>query len=81
MLTDLAVVVGIVGLLCSHRLGSFSLPPPLPLQLEVQENYRDNPFHNFRHCFSVTQMVRENTSVLCGLTDLYIPSTPCTKLL
>uniref|UniRef100_UPI00398F6DF4 high affinity cGMP-specific 3',5'-cyclic phosphodiesterase 9A-like n=1 Tax=Pristiophorus japonicus TaxID=55135 RepID=UPI00398F6DF4 len=23
----------------------------------VQENYRDNPFHNFRHCFCVTQMM------------------------
>jgi len=26
--------------------------------MAVQENYRDNPFHNFRHCFCVTQMVR-----------------------
>merc|ERR1712061_693378 len=25
--------------------------------LRVQENYRDNPFHNFRHCFCVTQMM------------------------
>ncbi|KAM9299277.1 high affinity cGMP-specific 3',5'-cyclic phosphodiesterase 9A [Gastrophryne carolinensis] len=23
----------------------------------VQENYRTNPFHNFRHCFCVTQMM------------------------
>ncbi|XP_038058102.1 high affinity cGMP-specific 3',5'-cyclic phosphodiesterase 9A-like isoform X2 [Patiria miniata] len=23
----------------------------------VQENYRHNPFHNFRHCFCVTQMM------------------------
>ena len=23
----------------------------------IQANYRDNPFHNFRHCFCVTQMV------------------------
>ncbi|XP_021359914.1 high affinity cGMP-specific 3',5'-cyclic phosphodiesterase 9A-like [Mizuhopecten yessoensis] len=23
----------------------------------VQENYRNNPFHNFRHCFCVTQMM------------------------
>ena len=26
-------------------------------QLRVQENYRNNPFHNFRHCFCVTQMM------------------------
>jgi len=25
--------------------------------LRVQENYRNNPFHNFRHCFCVTQMM------------------------
>ncbi|XP_041037103.1 high affinity cGMP-specific 3',5'-cyclic phosphodiesterase 9A-like isoform X3 [Carcharodon carcharias] len=23
----------------------------------IQENYRDNPFHNLRHCFCVTQMM------------------------
>ena len=27
------------------------------LQLRVQENYRNNPFHNFRHCFCVAQMM------------------------
>ena len=27
------------------------------LQLCVQENYRNNPFHNFRHCFCVSQMM------------------------
>jgi hypothetical protein len=26
-------------------------------QKAVQDNYRDNPFHNFRHCFSVAQMM------------------------
>eukprot|EP00062_Callorhinchus_milii_P011226 gi/632956966/ref/XP_007894224.1/ PREDICTED: high affinity cGMP-specific 3',5'-cyclic phosphodiesterase 9A-like isoform X2 [Callorhinchus milii] len=25
--------------------------------LSIQENYRNNPFHNFRHCFSVAQMM------------------------
>ena len=25
--------------------------------LRVQENYRNNPFHNFRHAFCVTQMM------------------------
>lgn len=23
----------------------------------VQSNYRNNPFHNFRHCFCVAQMM------------------------
>ena len=27
------------------------------MQLCVQANYRNNPFHNFRHCFCVTQMM------------------------
>lgn len=26
-------------------------------QLAIQENYRNNPFHNFRHCFCVSQMM------------------------
>ncbi|KPP63354.1 hypothetical protein Z043_118401, partial [Scleropages formosus] len=25
--------------------------------LSIQENYRNNPFHNFRHCFCVSQMM------------------------
>ncbi|MGH0162313.1 UNVERIFIED_CONTAM: hypothetical protein FKN15_042557 [Acipenser sinensis] len=25
--------------------------------LSIQENYRSNPFHNFRHCFCVSQMM------------------------
>nr|XP_005991223.1 PREDICTED: high affinity cGMP-specific 3',5'-cyclic phosphodiesterase 9A-like [Latimeria chalumnae] len=25
--------------------------------ISIQENYRSNPFHNFRHCFCVTQMM------------------------
>ncbi|XP_048449770.1 high affinity cGMP-specific 3',5'-cyclic phosphodiesterase 9A-like, partial [Rhincodon typus] len=32
----------------------------------VQENYRDVPFHNFRHCFSVTQMMHGMVH-LCNL--------------
>lgn len=39
-----------------------------PFQLKVKSCYRDNPFHNFRHCFCVTQMM----FVLihgCGLAD------------
>ncbi|RXM94331.1 High affinity cGMP-specific 3',5'-cyclic phosphodiesterase 9A [Acipenser ruthenus] len=26
-------------------------------ELSIQENYRSNPFHNFRHCFCVSQMM------------------------
>jgi len=37
-------------------------------QLCVQENYRNNPFHNFRHCFCVTQMMYGFIQ-LCGLLD------------
>lgn len=35
-------------------------------QLCVHDNYRNNPFHNFRHCFCVTQMMYSMTW-LCGL--------------
>ncbi|XP_050415598.1 high affinity cGMP-specific 3',5'-cyclic phosphodiesterase 9A isoform X4 [Patella vulgata] len=34
----------------------------------VQENYRNNPFHNFRHCFCVTQMMYGMIQ-LCTLWD------------
>ncbi|KAM4889180.1 high affinity cGMP-specific 3',5'-cyclic phosphodiesterase 9A isoform 2-T2 [Thomomys bottae] len=34
----------------------------------VQDNYRDNPFHNFRHCFCVTQMMYSMVW-LCGLQE------------
>lgn len=33
----------------------FTCPPAT--QLCVHDNYRNNPFHNFRHCFCVTQMM------------------------
>ncbi len=26
-------------------------------QVTVRNHYRENPFHNFRHCFCVTQMM------------------------
>ncbi|XP_064651181.1 high affinity cGMP-specific 3',5'-cyclic phosphodiesterase 9A-like isoform X2 [Lineus longissimus] len=45
-----------------HELGlvnEFSINP-ITLKrwlLCVQENYRNNPFHNFRHCFCVSQMM------------------------
>ncbi|XP_078391567.1 high affinity cGMP-specific 3',5'-cyclic phosphodiesterase 9A-like [Cetorhinus maximus] len=34
----------------------------------IQENYRDNPFHNLRHCFCVTQMMHGMIH-LCNLKD------------
>uniref|UniRef100_A0A8D2CW87 Phosphodiesterase n=1 Tax=Sciurus vulgaris TaxID=55149 RepID=A0A8D2CW87_SCIVU len=36
----------------------------------VQDNYRDNPFHNFRHCFCVTQMMY-SMIWLCGLQEKF----------
>lgn len=49
----------------------------LPLsspQLCVHDNYRNNPFHNFRHCFCVTQMMYSMVW-LCGLQ--VGPDSPC----
>ncbi|KAK3718261.1 hypothetical protein QZH41_013164, partial [Actinostola sp. cb2023] len=48
----------------------------------IQHNYRNNPFHNFRHCFCVTQMMYTMVH-LCLLTkklnkqDLLILLTAC----
>lgn len=56
-----------------HELGlvkEFSINP-ITLKrwlLCVQENYRNNPFHNFRHCFCVTQMMYGMVH-LCKLWD------------
>uniref|UniRef100_A0A8I5ZRE7 Phosphodiesterase 9A n=1 Tax=Rattus norvegicus TaxID=10116 RepID=A0A8I5ZRE7_RAT len=38
----------------------------------VHDNYRSNPFHNFRHCFCVTQMMYSMVW-LCGLQILARP--------
>ncbi|KAG9482421.1 hypothetical protein GDO78_011226, partial [Eleutherodactylus coqui] len=38
----------------------------------IQENYRTNPFHNFRHCFCVTQMMYGMIH-LCGLQGRLSP--------
>ena len=45
-----------------HELGlveELDIPPSTLKRflLRVQENYRNNPFHNFRHAFCVTQMM------------------------
>ncbi|CAH8486039.1 unnamed protein product [Schistosoma intercalatum] len=44
---------------------------PLTLKrwlLSIQANYRNNPFHNFRHCFCVAQMMY-GILYLCGLNN------------
>ncbi|XP_025236819.1 high affinity cGMP-specific 3',5'-cyclic phosphodiesterase 9A [Theropithecus gelada] len=43
--------------------------PCLP-QLCVHDNYRNNPFHNFRHCFCVAQMMYSMVW-LCGLQEKF----------
>uniref|UniRef100_A0A3Q3FJU6 Phosphodiesterase n=1 Tax=Kryptolebias marmoratus TaxID=37003 RepID=A0A3Q3FJU6_KRYMA len=48
--------------------------------LAIQENYRNNPFHNFRHCFCVSQMMYGmihlcNLQEKLTLTDLGILMT------
>ncbi|KAK3531195.1 hypothetical protein QTP70_015138 [Hemibagrus guttatus] len=48
--------------------------------LAIQENYRSNPFHNFRHCFCVSQMMYGmihlcNLQEKLTLTDLGILMT------
>lgn len=41
-------------------------------QLAIQENYRNNPFHNFRHCFCVSQMMYG----MIHLCNLQVAPTP-----
>ncbi|KAK2509224.1 hypothetical protein MC885_009192 [Smutsia gigantea] len=58
-----------------HDLGlvrDFSISP-ITLKrwlLCVHDNYRNNPFHNFRHCFCVTQMMY-SMIWLCGLQEKF----------
>ncbi|XP_062831212.1 high affinity cGMP-specific 3',5'-cyclic phosphodiesterase 9A isoform X1 [Anolis carolinensis] len=40
--------------------------PQQRVKLCIHDNYRNNPFHNFRHCFCVTQMMYSMVS-LCNL--------------
>ncbi|KAG7260680.1 hypothetical protein CRUP_015502 [Coryphaenoides rupestris] len=45
-----------------HDLGLVKVFSINPITLKrwllcIHDNYRDNPFHNFRHCFCVTQMM------------------------
>uniref|UniRef100_A0A8C3A314 Phosphodiesterase n=1 Tax=Cyclopterus lumpus TaxID=8103 RepID=A0A8C3A314_CYCLU len=39
--------------------------------LAIQDNYRNNPFHNFRHCFCVSQMMYGMIN-LCNLQVWYM---------
>uniref|UniRef100_A0A8D2G1A3 Phosphodiesterase n=1 Tax=Theropithecus gelada TaxID=9565 RepID=A0A8D2G1A3_THEGE len=41
-----------------------------PNELCVHDNYRNNPFHNFRHCFCVAQMMYSMVW-LCGLQEKF----------
>ncbi|XP_062499442.1 high affinity cGMP-specific 3',5'-cyclic phosphodiesterase 9A-like [Corticium candelabrum] len=48
----------------------------------VQANYRNNPFHNFRHCFCVTQMMYGmihfcNLPDIMSVSDLGVLITAC----
>ncbi|XP_078093154.1 high affinity cGMP-specific 3',5'-cyclic phosphodiesterase 9A-like [Mustelus asterias] len=54
-----------LGLVQEFRVNAITLKRWL---LCIQENYRDNPFHNFRHCFCVTQMMHGMIH-LCNLKD------------
>ncbi|KTF75061.1 hypothetical protein cypCar_00042475, partial [Cyprinus carpio] len=44
--------------------------------LGIQENYRDNPFHNFRHCFCVSQMMYGMIH-LCNLQERLTMTDMC----
>jgi len=44
--------------------------------LVIKENYQENPFHNFRHCFCVTQMMY----AILNITDLINKLNPIDKL-
>lgn len=48
-----------------------SEPVTLSPKLCIHDNYKNNPFHNFRHCFCVTQMMY---SMIC-LCSLQVTST------
>ncbi|KTF92243.1 hypothetical protein cypCar_00006009 [Cyprinus carpio] len=41
-----------------------------PNELCIHDNYRNNPFHNFRHCFCVTQMMY-SMICLCNLQEKF----------
>lgn len=45
------------GTRCSSEGNTLTSRRPFLFQLAIQENYRNNPFHNFRHCFCVSQMM------------------------
>eukprot|EP00106_Octopus_bimaculoides_P016183 XP_014783625.1 PREDICTED: high affinity cGMP-specific 3',5'-cyclic phosphodiesterase 9A-like [Octopus bimaculoides] len=57
-----------IGLVDEFNINSITLKRWL---LCVLENYRNNPFHNFRHCFCVAQMMYGMIH-LCGLSQ-YMP--------
>ena len=46
-------------------------------QITVESRYPSNPFHNFRHCFCVAQMM---FAVLCGCPKLTGSSGALSKM-
>ncbi|XP_044133512.1 high affinity cGMP-specific 3',5'-cyclic phosphodiesterase 9A-like [Bufo gargarizans] len=54
MLSCLEFMYHDLGLVLEFNMNPMTLKRWL---LCIQENYRTNPFHNFRHCFCVTQMM------------------------
>ncbi|XP_037687094.1 high affinity cGMP-specific 3',5'-cyclic phosphodiesterase 9A isoform X1 [Choloepus didactylus] len=58
-----------LGLVRDFRINPVTLKRWL---LCVHDNYRNNPFHNFRHCFCVAQMMYSMVW-LCGLQEKFSP--------
>ncbi|CAH8440130.1 unnamed protein product [Dicrocoelium dendriticum] len=56
-----------LGLVEEFRINPLTLKRWL---LSIQANYRNNPFHNFRHCFCVAQMMY-GMLYLCGLNKIF----------
>ncbi|KAM4045848.1 high affinity cGMP-specific 3',5'-cyclic phosphodiesterase 9A isoform 2-T2 [Anomaloglossus baeobatrachus] len=59
----------------------FKMEPPSLEQFlhSLQDHYRQNPFHNFRHCFCVTQMMY-SMICLCHLQELLSPEDMVTLM-
>lgn len=53
----------------------FNIPLPILRNFlyEVYNNYNEVPFHNFRHCFCVAQMVSLPLSSYCSNSNHTIP--------
>ncbi|KAL0973034.1 hypothetical protein UPYG_G00197990 [Umbra pygmaea] len=65
MLSCLEYIYHDLGLVKEFNMNPITLKRWL---LGIQENYRSNPFHNFRHCFCVSQMMYGMIN-LCNLPE------------